>query len=279
MTVREMIESGMVEDYVLGLLDAQHREQFEKALRHSPELRAELARVENALERFAQLHAVEPPAELREQIWEAIAQSSVSLPKRPQAPTAPVVSQRWLRIIGALAVAELVLVIAGGIWLERLSARSTQQASELEQLRERYAEAVGSLQMQLSNVRDFALVMWGKAVVVPLKGTAKQPSARASVCWDTASGKLFIALPVVAPLAAHQDYQLWALVNGKPIDAGVFSPDTLRLVYPMKTINTADAFAVTIEPRGGSLSPTLSNLVLVGKLPPAKPSLTERGTR
>jgi anti-sigma-K factor RskA len=64
----------------------------------------------------------------------------------------------------------------------------------------------------------------------------------------------------------HQ-YQLWALVNGKPVDLGVFDAETKLIgLQQMKNIATAQTFAVTLEPRGGSINPTMAQLIAVGNV-------------
>lgn len=66
-----------------------------------------------------------------------------------------------------------------------------------------------------------------------------------------------------------KQYQLWALKDGKPIDAGVFDmiPGTEGDMHMMPvTIADADAFAVTLEKKGGSPSPTLTQLYAMGKI-------------
>jgi anti-sigma-K factor RskA len=63
----------------------------------------------------------------------------------------------------------------------------------------------------------------------------------------------------------HQ-YQLWALVGGKPVDLGVFdAPADSTQMKEMKSIARADAFAVTLEPKGGSINPTMDQMVVLGK--------------
>jgi anti-sigma-K factor RskA len=64
----------------------------------------------------------------------------------------------------------------------------------------------------------------------------------------------------------HQ-YQLWALVNGKPVDLGVFDAkaDSAGMIK-MKAINSAEAFAVTLEPKGGSINPTMEQMMLMGAI-------------
>ncbi|MFT6883546.1 MAG: anti-sigma-K factor RskA, partial [Marinoscillum sp.] len=65
-------------------------------------------------------------------------------------------------------------------------------------------------------------------------------------------------------LSGNQQYQLWALVDGKPIDAGVFDADGGQFQI-MKGVARADAFAVTIEQSGGADSPTLSTMQVYGE--------------
>ncbi|MNG37643.1 Anti-sigma-K factor rskA [compost metagenome] len=63
----------------------------------------------------------------------------------------------------------------------------------------------------------------------------------------------------------HQ-YQLWALVDGKPVDLGVFDAkaDSAHILLKMKEINGAQAFAVTLEKRGGSATPTMTQMIVMG---------------
>ena len=64
----------------------------------------------------------------------------------------------------------------------------------------------------------------------------------------------------------HQ-YQLWALVDGKPVDLGVFdAEDGVIGLKDMKSIGTLQTFAVTLEPRGGSINPTLEKLMVIGNI-------------
>lgn len=58
-------------------------------------------------------------------------------------------------------------------------------------------------------------------------------------------------------------YQLWAIVAGKPIDLGVFNADTTsKDMKEMKDVELASAFAVTLEKRGGSLTPSMDEMMV-----------------
>jgi hypothetical protein len=88
------------------------------------------------------------------------------------------------------------------------------------------------------------------------------------VYWNPLSEKLLLAGANLPSLTRDQQYQLWALTQGKPVDAGVFDTNggqDANFGF-QKDIPQAQAFEVTIEPRGGSKSPTLGNLCLLAKL-------------
>ena len=66
---------------------------------------------------------------------------------------------------------------------------------------------------------------------------------------------------------AEHEYQLWAMVNGKPVSLGVFGkPDSTsnEALLKMPAIQEAQAFAVTLEPMGGSVNPTMEKLTVMG---------------
>jgi anti-sigma-K factor RskA len=71
-------------------------------------------------------------------------------------------------------------------------------------------------------------------------------------------------LPQPAP---GKQYQLWALIDGQPHDLGVCDFEIKkRLLVQMKGVHNAQAFAITLEPTGGSPGPTLEAMYAHGEL-------------
>jgi anti-sigma-K factor RskA len=67
---------------------------------------------------------------------------------------------------------------------------------------------------------------------------------------------------------ANSQYQLWGFVDGKPVDLGVFDVDAKHEAnQKIGDLSKKYAgFAITIEKKGGSLSPTLDKLVVKGNV-------------
>jgi anti-sigma-K factor RskA len=55
------------------------------------------------------------------------------------------------------------------------------------------------------------------------------------------------------------------LVNGKPVDVGLLTADCNGLCK-LKTIPEAQAFAITLENKGGSATPHLDQLYVMGEI-------------
>jgi anti-sigma-K factor RskA len=62
------------------------------------------------------------------------------------------------------------------------------------------------------------------------------------------------------PAPAGKDYQIWFIAEGKPVPGGVFKPDEQGHVEMQAEIpanaRSASAFAITLEPQGGTVAPT-----------------------
>ena len=93
------------------------------------------------------------------------------------------------------------------------------------------------------------------------------PRARASAFLDSQNGRLFLYVENLDPLPPGQTYQIWLIVDGTPVSAGIFDvqPDgSARLNgEPLPGFEGTVTVAVTVEPEGGVPQPT-GPMVLLG---------------
>ena len=100
-----------------------------------------------------------------------------------------------------------------------------------------------------------------------MNGTDNSPDSKATVYWNKSTEDVYLSIKNLKELSKDQQYQLWAIIDGKPVDAGVFDPTNSSMLVQMKNINpNAAAFAVTIEPKGGSENPTLETMQVIGNV-------------
>jgi len=114
---------------------------------------------------------------------------------------------------------------------------------------------------------DMSIIESTSFTKVVMTGTANDLNARASVYWNASTNEAYISIQNLKDISRENQFQLWAIVKGKTVDVGVFDKNFTGLLR-MKDVESATAFAITIEPRGGKDSPTMETMQVIGPLPP-----------
>lgn len=268
--LKAYIESGVLELYVLGDLSAQERHQVELDLKRYPELVNELKEIENSLQIYAEKHAIEPPEYVRENILNSLSfadETSGHIKPLSQ----PAAGANFYKYAFAASVALLVVSAGALIKLNSQLDASNQRIAVLETSNQKFSSRVNYINNELINTKQ-TLDVYQHAKdyrMVELKGVSKAPAAKLVVAFNAAKETVMIDLASMEmPENDEQhQYQLWALVDGKPVDLGVFDKksDSTGMIK-MKPIKNAQAFAVTLEPRGGNASPTMDQMIVMGSI-------------
>lgn len=279
---RAYIETGILEEYVAGLLTTEQQLEVQAMAARYPEVKQEIEAIEIALEKYAIVNAIEPSEGLKNKILSQIYTNqdevaSVLPSKKPVAET-PVIQlhtyQTKIRNLGLALVACMALLIMSVVAL--FSSRNELDKAKNEILtlnldKQKFAVEASYLKETNGDLQKIAAMSddpdWKK---VKLAGTKMDPTAKMVVYWHVSGQHVMVdnsKMQLPANDREHQ-YQLWALVNGKPVDLGVFDSkaDTSHLLLPMKEIAAAQAFAVTLEKRGGSAAPTMDQMIVMGGL-------------
>lgn len=109
-------------------------------------------------------------------------------------------------------------------------------------------------------------LLTGNYTKIPVRGESfeVQSDANVVVWWEQSSAKVFVSVENLAPLGIKQDYQLWAIGDEGPIAIGLINAGQRLTLQQMQAVRETGAFAITIEPKGGSESPNLEDLVALG---------------
>lgn len=267
MNVQEYIESGSIESCVLGLADAGEQQELERMCATYPEVLAAREAFEASLEASAMAGAVTPPPALRESIFSALKNE----PGTTTAP-APVItlekkpSSGWKKYLAAASLILLAGSAALNIYLYNRYQRSALLYKDLLAQQQQLAENSNSIQTRLNQLEN-DLGRIRNPNVQPIKMTAVNNSnSLTTVYWNPASAEVYLLVNQLPKPAAGKQYQLWAIVDGKPVDAGMIDLEPKEGLVKMKNIPKAEAFAITLEQAGGSPSPTLTAMYVLGKV-------------
>ena len=275
MDASRFISSGLIEAYVSGLATSNEVQELERGMKQYPEVAAAVDDCQLDMEQYVTLQSKTPPADLKQRIFHIIvneeaARESGALSEEQATSEFPetktYVSSAW-RWIAAAAI----ILLLGSLWMnyvyfgqvndykgryEALVSSQNALASESNLYRTRIEQMEHSIDL----MKNPAM----KAVKMP--GTKPFPSALATVYWNQQSKEVFIMVNNLPEPAADKQYQLWAIVDGKPVDMGVFEmSNPHELLQKMKSIDNAEMFAITLEKKGGSAVPTLDQMYVAGK--------------
>ncbi|MBE5320666.1 anti-sigma factor [Pedobacter sp. MR2016-19] len=280
--LKAYIESGVLELYVLGDLSPEETLQVEEIASQNPEVRDEIAAIEQAMEQYAMQNAVEPSADVETRLFEKLGLSEVEENVNVQPEPIYTEEPRIIRLDGSdakvrtlryalVACIALLVVSTAALFItyNKLNAAHDQIAS-LNLDKQKFAGVVSKLEFENQGLDNMAAMADSKEwATIRMAGQAFSPASKMKVYWNKKDKSVlinYVAMDLPKTDAEHQ-YQLWALVNGKPVSLGVFgktdSTNNDALVK-MQTIQEAQAFAVTLEPMGGSVNPTMDKLTVMG---------------
>lgn len=282
MNLQAYISSGVLELYVHGLATPEEAREVEAMAEQYPEVRQEIEAIQQALEGYVSSHAVQPPAGLKDKIIERLDTAPKGRPKgrphtddrhqpqrsQPSMPTsnsgegsslATIIP--WL--LGLALLGSCIAVFLFWKQAERADVQLKASQAQLEQQQKACEEE--KAKASKTNEQFIALRHWATKPV-QMKGTELGGDAFAVVYWNSVKKTSFLDVVKLPTPPADKQYQLWAIVNGRPTDMGVFEIASNHELQDVPYIENPQAFAVTLEPKGGSQSPTLDQMYVVGNV-------------
>jgi anti-sigma-K factor RskA len=263
--LKEYIASGIIESYVMGLASESERAEFEQMCAQHPELVAERRKFEESLEAYAAEQAIRPPQEVKAKILEAIGDidphsSSSSNPPKRILTMENSKSPRSVGLLRFVAAAAVILLIGMVV----LYYQANQQNKDLTDTNKALIDKVNENQSVIDKIKIEEKSV-GNAVVVNMVGTKIAPKSSANVYWDSTNSSVFLVVKNMPQLPSDKQYQLWALIDNKQKNLGVFDATDKNIILKMDSTKKAQAFAITIEKKGGNPTPTLDSLTSIGK--------------
>lgn len=249
--------------YVLNALDAGEERAFEATLADADE---EQRRIYGEMRAAAHqlASAIEPDDPPEKVLGQLIGQVKEG---GDQSRTAPAVTQQksapengkkesgYSRYSLALAASAVLTLLT----LTLVFYIFTQHAA----INEREAR-IAALQNELQQKEDMLSILEARTLnLVALSGLDVNPAGYGKVIWDPEKQQALLQVANLPSVPEGKDYQLWLINNNQPVPAGVFDVDNPAgaSFFKIEKLTGGDdssvsAFAVTLEPDGGSQQPT-----------------------
>ena len=265
METTKYIESGILELFVLGKLSATEEEEVLQNVAKYPEIKSELTKIEIAFEQYALAKGVMPPPGTLTGILRQTGISSSATSSSVQASSAG--SSLFSYLLAALTATSLLGAYYFYNQSNQKNAAITDKTEELANLQ----TDCDSVKKLNSELREEIMIIGNSNnhnILMNATGKYENSPAIAAVYYNINDQVAWLDTKELPAPPAGKQYQLWAIVDGKPVDMGVFdlAIDTDTILQTIPYIAEAQAFAVTIENVGGVTSPTLEEMIVVGNV-------------
>lgn len=239
MDKQTFLESGLLEQYALGIIDPDEEEIVEEYLNLYPELQHEVEEMRKAIHQYALQQNI-PPFPKKTQYAEHPADAQSAAVK-------PATSYGQINWLNILVIGSLAILCVLSAW-------------RMQHLQHENHELKGQLATCESREHVIAFLKDPHTQPVVLSSIQDQNQSTALVYWNKNSHKAMLNPFNLPRLPADQQYQIWADVAGKMLSIGLIAQD-LEKYQDLEFLENATSLNITIEPKGGSEAPTVSRLV------------------
>jgi anti-sigma-K factor RskA len=262
MDIEAYISSGILELYVAGLLDEEQNLEVYRLSEEHPKIKEEVLAIEAAILALSKSSA-DLSSDRKEfaHIINRLGNNSRTKVRQLQRKRS-----NWFAYTGWAAA----LALLAGLWWvynqnKALEDELQLRNNSMQVLEDQIYNARNSLdktRQLLDNLRDKDIQ------VVSLGGQKVSPESYAKAYWDKAAQKVFIDARGLPEPPPGMVYQVWSLKLSPltPTSIGLledFMSDENK-IFALSNPNATEAFGITLEPAGGSETPTLEQLYTLG---------------
>lgn len=262
MEIKDIISSGLLELHATGIASEAESAQVLQWCAQYPEVKDELDEIERAMEQYIMSHAIEPASGLKEIVLNKITTGSETVISSQPAPVVQM-SSRWKNIAAASIILLIGSAILNFVYFGKL--KQTNLAYEQNQ-----QELLAANDRLNGMSEDMGVVRNKYSQPVSLDGLPAAPEAAAKIFWMKNTGEVYIDPSNLPTAPDGMQYQLWGIVDGKPVDAGLIittKNENKFRIQKMKGFGNVkvEAFAVTLETAGGNATPK-GEMYVMGKM-------------
>ena len=256
MDIKEYIASGILELYVAGALSEKENQKVYDVMVNYPEVADEVASIENAIVQLTAAAKTDASYQFS-QIENQLEKSKgkvVSIQKS---------KNNWLQYTGWVASIILGSVL---VWTmiqkNEIENRIAKERIQLEGIIENSYNSLAEAEKLIEVFRDKDIIS------VPLAGQTASPEAYAKVYWDKKTNSIYLDAKGLPVPPKGKVYQVWSLKLSPLTPTSLGTLDTFTAdankIFTITNANESEAFGITLEPAGGSKTPTLEQLYTLG---------------
>ncbi|WP_321827719.1 anti-sigma factor [Maribacter dokdonensis] len=259
MDVEKYIASGILELYVAGTLSEKENLEIANYAKEYPEIKKEIEEIEASI------------LELSRKASPGYHYSFKALMNRinGEVKVVDMNEKRSTPFLSYMGWAASILLAVGLFWMYQQNQDLKSNIEVVEKQNVDLEQQIADTDSSLEQTQELLNTLRDKNIsVIPLGGQDVSPTSYAKAYWNKQEEKVFIDAKGLPEPPDGFVYQVWSLKLSPltPTSMGLledFATDENK-VFALNNPNESEAFGITLEPAGGSESPTLEQLYTLG---------------
>jgi anti-sigma-K factor RskA len=262
MSKTELLNSGDLELYVFGILNESETNQIAELSNKDNDIKNEIISIENSILALSSGFSPTFSSEVYQNI-----KSQLGFKNQKVITIEP--NNKWSQHIGWAA--SVVLLLGIGFQYSKLNVTKNQIKS-IEVQKSKLEESVVDLELKNKETQTILGIVRDETnTVIPLSGQVVAPTAKAKIYWNKQTQAVYVDASGLPEPPEGKVYQIWSLKlqpQLTPTSIGLLSnfQTNESKIFAVDKTSGAEAFGITLEPAGGSKSPTMEQLYTLGKV-------------
>ncbi len=255
MDIKQYIESGILELYVLGQLSPEEEKDVQEMQAKHIEIQREIYEISLSLEKYGQINSIKAPVSISDQLFQNLPAKKVEKNIHSNATKSPKYESgiNWNLLNTLLA---LVSILGFTLYFIQKSENKAQLQKYESALR--VCDSIATIQKE-----EFAIINQINKPdnkIINLLATPGYAGISVYLHYNAVEKKNFLQLVNLPDITKEQVFQLWALRDGvDPMPLDIFVDK--NKIIPVTFVDNTVTYAITIEPNGGSKAPSLEKLI------------------
>lgn len=246
--IKDYIDSGILELYVAGVFSEKENQEIANIVAQHKEIELEVITIESKIIKLTQLTSPVTSTNTFSKITTQINEPGVIQLNTKKT--------NWLAYSGWAA--SIILAIG---FIYQFNQNNILENSVIETI-----IVNQELEDQLNDIQKIETVLRDPNLTTIALNAQNDFNAFAKIYWDKDQEKVHLDIKGLPEPPEGKVYQVWSLTLDPltPTSIAVLDNSNNSKIYSIDNPNASQAFGITLEPEGGSASPTMNQLHVLG---------------
>jgi len=262
MTTKETLDSGNLELYVYGILNESDTKEISELVKTDKAIENEVVSIEKSILNLSSSFSPNISAEIFEKIKTKLElKHGKVIDMKPKSNASQYIG--W---------AASIALLAGIAFQYNKLNESNSTINSIQIEKSNLQKSVVTLELEKKEAANaLSVVRDTKNTVVNLAGQTVAPTATAKIYWNKETSTVYVDASGLPEPPEGKVYQIWSLKLSPtltPTSIGLLDnfKGNHEKMFAVSGTSGAEAFGITLEPAGGSKSPTMEQLYTLGKV-------------